>query len=57
MNNLESKEEEKEELQVIENINTFVLRYPEHYRSYLIRALKEGDSIEKALKDLEHFNL
>jgi hypothetical protein len=57
MDEANSKETEKEEPLIIENINTFVLRYPDHYQSYMIKALKAGDTLEKVLKVFNQFNL
>jgi hypothetical protein len=51
-----TKTENKESL-VIENINTFVLRYPQHYQSYMIKALKAGDALEEVLEVFNQFNL
>lgn len=57
MDEANSKETEKEEPLIIENINTFVLRYPDHYQSYMIKALKAGDTLEEVLKVFNQFNL
>jgi hypothetical protein len=42
---------------IIDNIDTFVLRYPQHYQPFLVKALNEGMSIEDALEYLKDFNL
>lgn len=52
-----SKETEKKEPVIIENINTFVLRYPGHYQSYMIKALKAGDTLEEVLDVFNQFNI
>jgi hypothetical protein len=52
-----SKETEKIEPVIIENINTFVLRYPDHYQSYMIKALKAGDTLEEVLDVFNQFNI
>lgn len=57
MNEPNSKETEKKEPVIIENINTFVLRYPEHYQSYMIKALKAGDTLEEVLDVFHQFNI
>ncbi len=57
MNEPNSKETKKKEPVIIENINTFVLRYPEYYQSYMIKALKAGDTLEEVLKVFNQFNL
>lgn len=51
------KKNRKKDPQIIENINTFVLRYPQHYQSYMIRALKAGDTLEEVLEVFNQFNL
>lgn len=40
-----------------EDINMQIRQYPEHYQTYLKKALEEGDSIEQALESLRAFNL
>lgn len=57
MNEQDSKNTEINESLVIENINTFVLRYPQHYQSYMIKALKAGDTLEEVLEVFNQFNL
>lgn len=57
MNEPNSKETEKKEPVIIENINTFVLRYPDHYQSYMIKALKAGDTLEEVLEVFNQFNI
>ena len=57
MNELDSTKTENKESLVIENINTFVLRYPDHYQSYMIKALKAGDTLEEVLDVFNQFNI
>ncbi len=57
MKKIESKKNRKKDPQIIENIDTFVLRYPKHYQPFLVKALNEGMSIEEALEYLKDFNL
>lgn len=57
MNEPNSKETKKKEPVIIENINTFVLRYPEYYQSYMIKALKAGDTLEEVLDVFHQFNI
>ncbi len=57
MDEQDSKNTENNESLVIENINTFALRYPSHYQSYMIKALKAGDTLEEVLEVFYHFNL
>lgn len=57
MNELDSTKTENKESLVIENINTFVLRYPDHYQSYMIKALKAGDTLEEVLDVFHQFNI
>ena len=57
MNEPNSKETKKKEPVIIENINTFVLRYPDHYQSYMIKALKAGDTLEEVLDVFHQFNI
>lgn len=57
MNEQDSKNTEINESLVIENTNTFVLRYPQHYQSYMIKTLKAGDTLEEVLEVFNQFNL
>mgnify|MGYP006191174607 FL=1 len=57
MDESNSKETEEKEPVIIENISTFVLRYPKHYQSYMIKALKAGDSLEEVLEVFNQFNI
>ncbi len=57
MNESDSTNTENKESLVIENINTFVLRYPDHYQSYMIKALKAGDTLEEVLDVFNQFNI
>ncbi len=57
MDESNSKENEEKEPVIIENISTFVLRYPKHYQSYMIKALKAGDSLEEVLEVFNQFNI
>ena len=57
MDESNSKETEEKEPVIIENISTFVLRYPKHYQSYMIKALKAGDTLEEVLDVFNQFNI
>lgn len=57
MDESDSTKAEKKEPVIIENISTFVLRYPRHYQSYMIKALKAGDTLEEVLEVFNQFNL
>jgi hypothetical protein len=57
MDELNLNKTENKEPVIIENINTFVLCYPDYYQSYMIKALKAGDTLEEVLKVFNQFNL
>ena len=57
MDESDSTNTENNESLVIENINTFVLRYPSYYQSYMIKALKAGDTLEEVLDVFNQFNI